>query len=745
MAAMTVARRRFFYLCVLGTLTWRGDGSIQQPPPLQATTQQQQQQPQQQQKQQQREQRQPQIRPASATGKACPSSSFPSSSSPLSLPARGGAGGGGGNTNNGKHLHVQDTDLKKLLKKGQLQAASFDKTEESGSSMDGKDNGPSRLALWRRGLYLLYLFSAAILTAFLALISERFRNPYWYRMITCAISRAGAAFIKWGQWASARPDIFPEELCTTLAMLHSYAPTHSYAFTKQAIEEAFGRPLEEIFEAFDPEPIASGSIAQVHAAVMKGRRVAVKVRHPGVAEQIEKDFRVMKKVAEIADRIPALKFLNLGHSMEQFSHTLASQTRLDVEGRHLLLLNHNFRGWKSTLRFPEPLVLSEGVLVESWEEGVIISDFIARYSKWRELEEEGCQMCGVVFGAYTHLRLFIQDTLLLPVKPLLDTWKKNARAKRALAREQEEVAAEAAAEAAESAAAAAGGGGEGGLGGDAAASLADLKRVAGKRRTPLSVELAHFIVSTGEDLYLKMLLVDNLMHADLHPGNILIHVNKKGRPVLTLVDAGMVAKLTDIERTNFIGLLEAMGTGDGARAAGHVLGFSITQTCEGGDAAAFTKEMGEVFAVHCKGYGTGVNIGVVLREVLAKVRKFHVRVDVNYATLLINMLCLEGLASALLPSYNILDRAKPLLAPHSIKIIRPFFRKLYPILLSFKRHSDSAVFNLLKKTGNVQQPPPPGAAPLAITGGSKDKIPPPPLLPANRHAPRMKEPEPAAH
>lgn len=739
---MTVARRRFFYLCVLGTLTWRGDGSIQQPPPLQATQQQQQQPPQQ---QQQRQQRQPQIRPASATGKACPSSPSPSSSSPsLSLPVRGGAGG-----NNGKHLHVQDTDLKKLLKKGQLKATSFDRDEESGSSMDGKDNGPSRLALWRRGLYLLYLFSAAILTAFLALISERFRNPYWYRMITCAISRAGAAFIKWGQWASARPDIFPEELCTTLAMLHSYAPTHSYAFTKQAIEEAFGRPLEETFEAFDPEPIASGSIAQVHAAVMKGRRVAVKVRHPGVAEQIEKDFRVMKKVAEIADKIPALKFLNLGHSMEQFSHTLASQTRLDVEGRHLLLLNHNFRGWKSTLRFPEPLVLSEGVLVESWEEGVIISDFIARYSKWRELEEEGCQMCGVVFGAYTHLRLFIQDTLLLPVKPLLDTWKKNARAKRAAAREREEVAADAAAEAAEIAAAAAVGAEEGGDA--AAASLADLKRVAGKRRTPLSVELAHFIVSTGEDLYLKMLLVDNLMHADLHPGNILIHVNKKGRPVLTLVDAGMVAKLTDTERTNFIGLLEAMGTGDGARAAGHVLGFSVTQTCAGEEAAAFTKEMGEVFAIHCRGYGTGVNIGVVLREVLAKVRKFHVRVDVNYATLLINMLCLEGLASALLPSYNILDRAKPLLAPHSIKIIRPFFRKLYPLLLSFKRHTDSAVFNVLKKSGNVQQPPPAGA-PLAITDGSSasssssDDVK-PPLLPANRHAPRMKEPlaPPGAH
>lgn len=69
--------------------------------------------------------------------------------------------------------------------------------------------GPSTLAILRRAIYLLYLFSAAIVTAALAWASESFRNPYWFRMLACAISRAGAAFIKWGQWASARPDIFP--------------------------------------------------------------------------------------------------------------------------------------------------------------------------------------------------------------------------------------------------------------------------------------------------------------------------------------------------------------------------------------------------------------------------------------------------------------------------------------------------------------------------------------------------------
>jgi hypothetical protein len=128
-----------------------------------------------------------------------------------------------------------------MLKRGQLDVARFDSEEDDayaraaaaalgkGSGDGGQPqpqqgnghcaappsagtDGPSRLALLRRALYLLYLFSAAIVTAALACISESFRSPYWYRMLACAISRAGAAFIKWGQWASARPDIFPVRL-----------------------------------------------------------------------------------------------------------------------------------------------------------------------------------------------------------------------------------------------------------------------------------------------------------------------------------------------------------------------------------------------------------------------------------------------------------------------------------------------------------------------------------------------------
>jgi hypothetical protein len=70
-------------------------------------------------------------------------------------------------------------------------------------------SGPSLGQLVRRTLYLVYIFLPVVLTAFFAMLSGSFREPYWYRMITCAVSKAGAAFIKYGQWASTRPDIFP--------------------------------------------------------------------------------------------------------------------------------------------------------------------------------------------------------------------------------------------------------------------------------------------------------------------------------------------------------------------------------------------------------------------------------------------------------------------------------------------------------------------------------------------------------
>mmetsp|Transcript_12242 Transcript_12242/g.19681 ORF Transcript_12242/g.19681 Transcript_12242/m.19681 type:complete len:324 (+) Transcript_12242:178-1149(+) len=127
----------------------------------------------------------------------------------------------------------------------------------------------------------------------------------------------------------------------------------------------------------------------------------------------------------------------------------------------------------------------------------------------------------------------------------------------------------------------------------------------------------------------------------------------------------MVAKLTPEEQRNFVGFISNLAKGDGARAGRCLLRFSAAQTCRGEVATGrFVRDVQLLFARTCRGYGTGTQVGEVLRATLALVRRHGVRVDANYATLILNILCLDGLAQGLVPEYNVVDGAHALLAFH---------------------------------------------------------------------------------
>lgn len=172
---------------------------------------------------------------------------------------------------------------------------------------------------------------------------------------------------------ATRHDVFPPDMCRELEHLHSQAPSHRFGHTRAAIERSFGRPIDALFQSFDREPIASGSIGQVHLARLSeegargtgctpGTTVAVKVKHPGVDLAIDMDFRIMRWVAQIAEvrsdrgrrpardrepepegdkwgekehprwllvvqMIPSLRALKLGQILEQFSAPLHEQVR----------------------------------------------------------------------------------------------------------------------------------------------------------------------------------------------------------------------------------------------------------------------------------------------------------------------------------------------------------------------------------------------------------------------------------
>ena len=249
------------------------------------------------------------------------------------------------------------------------------------------DRTPSLPRLLTRFVILSVKFAPLTTTMWLAMLSSKFREKVWYKWVSTCLSSSGPAFIKWGQWAATRSDMFPEALCDELQHLHNAAPAHSWSFTQKMMESSLGLPrhsLLEVFDWFDPNPVASGSIAQVHKAVLRGDNsdkgvlVAVKVRHPRVAQLIDMDFRIMSTMARVVDLVPSLSSSHVRESVEQFSHTMAAQAHLNVEAHHLEVLNDNFRKWDH-VRFPQPFYSSSSVIIETFEPGSPVSGILDMY------------------------------------------------------------------------------------------------------------------------------------------------------------------------------------------------------------------------------------------------------------------------------------------------------------------------------------------------------------------------------
>ncbi len=109
----------------------------------------------------------------------------------------------------------------------------------------------------------------------------------------------GPIFVKFGQILSTRRDLLPEDIADELARLQDRVPPFPGALARQIIEKAFRKPLDQVFAEFDETPIASASIAQVHAArLLDGSEVVVKVLRPDIAPVIRRDLGLMYILAE---------------------------------------------------------------------------------------------------------------------------------------------------------------------------------------------------------------------------------------------------------------------------------------------------------------------------------------------------------------------------------------------------------------------------------------------------------------
>lgn len=157
--------------------------------------------------------------------------------------------------------------------------------------------------------------------------------------------RLGATFIKLGQILSSRPDLLSHEVTAPLARLQDSVAPFDSRRVPAILEEAFGRPPEEIFESFDLTPAASASIAHVHRARLHGGRpVAVKILRPGIAPRVEQDFRLVRLCARVAAWLPPMRAVPLEELIGELETPVRQQLDFDHEAANLRRFRANFSG-----------------------------------------------------------------------------------------------------------------------------------------------------------------------------------------------------------------------------------------------------------------------------------------------------------------------------------------------------------------------------------------------------------------
>ena len=192
-----------------------------------------------------------------------------------------------------------------------------------------------------------------------------------------ALTEMGPVYVKFGQIVSTRRDLVPPDIADELALLQDQVPPFPGEEAQAIIEQVLEKPVSELFSRFDQKPLASASIAQVHAATLPdGREVVVKVVRPGVRQQLRRDIDLLLAVAGLAEkywegggRVRPTEFV---HEFETFVFDELDMYR---EASNASMLRSNFDGSKE-LYIPEIYwpYCREPVLVMERVSGIPVSD-----------------------------------------------------------------------------------------------------------------------------------------------------------------------------------------------------------------------------------------------------------------------------------------------------------------------------------------------------------------------------------
>ncbi len=193
------------------------------------------------------------------------------------------------------------------------------------------------------------------------------------------LTELGPFYVKIGQLLSTRPDLLPPEYIKSLTALQAQVPPIPWENIEIIIRQELSQPITQIFDNIETQPIAAGSIAQVHRAILvTGEAIALKVQRPGIESIVDKDIKLIKAIAELVSLTDFGQDYNINSLAEEFTQAVKAELDFTKEAEYTDQLRLNLA--KSNWIDPKQLIIpqiyweitTEKLLVLEWLEGTPI-------------------------------------------------------------------------------------------------------------------------------------------------------------------------------------------------------------------------------------------------------------------------------------------------------------------------------------------------------------------------------------
>ena len=211
----------------------------------------------------------------------------------------------------------------------------------------------------------------------------------------CAVmEELGPTFIKLGQILSMRSDFLPQEYCDALTRLRTQVEPMPFEQVEAILEDAYGRPLSDVFASFDRQALGSASIAQVHAATLPtGEKVVVKVQRQGIHDVMNRDIILLKRAAELVKYTPHKGLVDFNRVLDEMWIVAQQEMNFLTEASNL----ETFTRLNADVAFVSapklyPMYTTASVLVMENVEGIPINEKDALRAAGYDLNEIGSKL-----------------------------------------------------------------------------------------------------------------------------------------------------------------------------------------------------------------------------------------------------------------------------------------------------------------------------------------------------------------